>query len=67
VLARRQSKSEAFFASAAGQWDTLRDELFGAASHLQALPALLDERWVVGDLGCGTGHVPPPSRRSSDG
>lgn len=57
VLARRQSKSEAFFASAAGQWDTLREELFGAASHLQALPALLDDTWTVGDLGCGTGHV----------
>ena len=27
------------------------------ASHLQALPALLDERGSVGDLGCGTGQV----------
>ena len=27
------------------------------ASHLQALPGLLDERWIVGDLGCGTGQV----------
>ena len=57
VLARRRTKSEEFFDSAAGQWDKLREELFGAASHLQALPALLDERWVVGDLGCGTGQV----------
>ena len=57
ILARRQSKSEEFFASAAGQWDRLRGEMFGAASHLQALPALLDERWTVGDLGCGTGEV----------
>jgi ArsR family transcriptional regulator len=57
VLARRRSKSEEFFESTAGQWDKLREDLFGAASHLQALPALLDERWVVGDLGCGTGHV----------
>jgi ubiquinone/menaquinone biosynthesis C-methylase UbiE len=57
VLGRRRSKSEEFFDSAAGQWDKLREELFGGASHLQALPALLDERWVVGDLGCGTGHV----------
>ncbi len=57
VLARRQSKSARFFESAAGQWDKLRAEMFGAASHLQALPALLDERWVVGDLGCGTGQV----------
>lgn len=57
VLARRRSASEEFFESAAGQWDKLREDLFGAASHLQALPALLDERWAVGDLGCGTGQV----------
>ncbi len=57
VLARRRTKSEEFFESAAGQWDKLREELFGSAMHLQALPAFLDERWVVGDLGCGTGHV----------
>jgi ArsR family transcriptional regulator len=57
LLARRQSTSQAFFESAAGQWDKLRAEMFGAASHLQVLPALLDERWVVGDLGCGTGEV----------
>jgi ubiquinone/menaquinone biosynthesis C-methylase UbiE/DNA-binding transcriptional ArsR family regulator len=57
VLGRRKSKSEEFFDSAAGQWDKLREELFGGASHLQALPALLDDSWVVGDLGCGTGHV----------
>ena len=57
VLARRRSKSEEFFESAAGQWDKLREDLFGSASHLTAVPALLDERWVVGDLGCGTGHL----------
>jgi len=57
VLARRQSKSEEFFASAAGQWDRLRRELFGGASALHAIPALLDPRWVIGDLGCGTGET----------
>ena len=57
VLARRQSKSQEFFETTAGQWDKLRADLFGTASHLQALPALLDERWIVGDLGCGTGQV----------
>src|SRR5881396_1707860 len=36
VLGRRQSKSEEFFASAAGQWDRLRRELFGGASALHA-------------------------------
>src|SRR5262245_15140161 len=57
VLGRRQSKSEEFFASAAGQWDRLRRDLFGGASALHALPALLDPAWTVGDLGCGTGET----------
>src|SRR5580765_7034904 len=57
VLGRRQTKSEAFFASAAGQWDRLRRELFGGASALQALPALIDPSWTIGDLGCGTGET----------
>lgn len=57
VLGRRQSKSQAFFESAAGRWDLLREELFGSASHLQTLPALLDPSWIVGDLGCGTGQL----------
>jgi ubiquinone/menaquinone biosynthesis C-methylase UbiE/DNA-binding transcriptional ArsR family regulator len=57
VLARRQTKSEEFFASAAGQWDRLRQDMFGRASALQVLPALLDPGWVIGDLGCGTGQT----------
>ena len=57
VLERRQTKSQEFFASAAGQWDRLREEMFGRASYLHALPGLLDPAWVVGDLGCGTGQV----------
>ena len=57
VLARRQSKSQAFFASTAGQWDRVRDELFGSTFHLQALLSLLGEDLVIGDLGCGTGQV----------
>jgi ArsR family transcriptional regulator len=57
VLARRQAKSEEFFASAAGQWDRLRQELFGRASALHALPAFLDRNWTIGDLGCGTGET----------
>jgi ArsR family transcriptional regulator len=57
VLGRRQTRSQEFFESAAGQWDRLRQELFGRGSQLQALAAFLDASWVVGDLGCGTGHV----------
>jgi ArsR family transcriptional regulator len=57
VLADRQTKSQQFFESAAGQWDKLRADLYGRGSHLLSLPALLDPSWTVGDLGCGTGEV----------
>jgi ubiquinone/menaquinone biosynthesis C-methylase UbiE len=57
VLARRRSKSEEFFASASGEWDRVREELFGDTFQLHALLALLDRDVVVGDLGCGTGKV----------
>src|SRR4029450_5048785 len=57
VITRRQTASQEFFESGAGRWDKIRGELFGRASHLHALGGLLDERWFVGDLGCGTGQV----------
>ena len=57
VLAKRRSKSEEFFASASGQWDHLRAELFGDRFHLHALLALIDPAMTIGDLGCGTGQV----------
>ena len=57
VLAARRSQSQEFFSSAAGQWDRLREELFGRDFHLHASAGLLDPTWVVGDLGCGTGSM----------
>src|SRR6266851_2448019 len=57
ALAERRTKSQEFFSSSAGQWDRMRDELFGDRFHLAALAALADQRWMVGDLGCGTGQV----------
>src|SRR5215213_5802924 len=57
VLAKRRSKSEEFFASASGQWDHLRSEMFGDRFHLHAMLALIDPSLTVGDLGCGTGQV----------
>jgi len=57
VVAERQSRSRAFFSSAAGQWDRLRREMFGERFDLLALAGLLDEDWVVADLGCGTGQI----------
>src|SRR5262245_66207758 len=57
VLAERRTKSQEFFSSSAGQWDRMRDELFGDRFHLAALAAFADRDWTVGDLGCGTGQV----------
>ena len=57
ALAQRRSKSQEFFSSSAGQWDRMRDELFGDRFHLAALGALASSEWVAGDLGCGTGQV----------
>jgi len=57
VMAKRRAASEEFFTSAAGRWDALRTELFGARTELVALPGLIDDSLVVGDLGCGTGTV----------
>jgi ArsR family transcriptional regulator len=57
VIAKRRSKSEEFFSSASGQWDLLREELFGDTFHLHALLALIDSEATVGDLGCGTGQL----------
>jgi ArsR family transcriptional regulator len=57
VLSDRRSKSQAFFKTAAGQWDHLRNELFGKQFAVLSLLGLMDEKWVVGDLGCGTGQV----------
>jgi ubiquinone/menaquinone biosynthesis C-methylase UbiE/DNA-binding HxlR family transcriptional regulator len=56
VLSERSTKSQQFFSTSAGQWDRMRLELFGRRSDV-ALLGLLDERWQVADLGCGTGAV----------
>jgi SAM-dependent methyltransferase len=56
VLAQRQSKSREFFAASAVSWDAVRTELFGVASEF-GLFGLLDDAWVLGDLGAGTGRL----------
>jgi ArsR family transcriptional regulator len=57
VLAERRSTSQEFFASTAAGWDHLRTEMFGDRADLGALLGLIDDRWVVGDLGSGTGRI----------
>ena len=56
-LEQRRSRSQAFFASTAGQWDKLRVELYGQSCTTEALVALLPSDWIIADLGCGTGHL----------
>ncbi len=56
-LGQRQKHAEAFFAGAAGQWDRLRQQLYGTNFNHEATLALLPPTWVVADLGCGTGHL----------
>src|SRR5258707_1288142 len=57
ALTERRTKSQEFFSSSAGQWDRVRDELFGDRFHLLALAAFAESHWTVGDLGSGTGAV----------
>jgi ArsR family transcriptional regulator len=57
VLDRRRTKSQEFFATAAGKWDRLRGDLFGDTFYLWAVLGLIDSTLTVGDLGCGTGQL----------
>src|SRR5688572_3988793 len=57
VLVQRRTRSQEFFSSASGQWDSVRAELFGDRADLFGLVGLLSADWTVGDLGCGTGRI----------
>lgn len=57
VLAKRRDRALIFFRDSAETWDKMRADMIGARTDLLALLDLLDEQWVVGDLGCGAGHI----------
>jgi ubiquinone/menaquinone biosynthesis C-methylase UbiE len=57
VLAKRRDKAQIFFFNQSDVWDKMRADMIGARTDLLALLDLLDESWVVGDLGCGAGHI----------
>jgi ubiquinone/menaquinone biosynthesis C-methylase UbiE len=57
VLAKRRDRAQIFFLNSANAWDAMRTEMIGARTDLLALLDLLDPSWVVGDLGCGAGHI----------
>jgi ArsR family transcriptional regulator len=57
ILAKRRDKAQVFFLNSANLWDAMRTEMIGVRTDLLALLDLLDPTWVVGDLGCGAGHI----------
>lgn len=57
VLAERRTDSQAYFGRVAGEWDAVRQDLFGTRFTSHALLELLAGPWIVADLGCGTGNV----------
>lgn len=57
VVAARRLDSQAFFGRVAGEWDDVRNELFGRGFTAQGLLGLLPRDWTVADVGCGTGNV----------
>src|SRR5215212_5504843 len=57
LLASKQEDGQAFFAGAAGQWDKLRGELYGARFSDAAVTALLPSDYIIADLACGTAPV----------
>ncbi len=60
VLCRRRDRHGAFFSQLGRRWDTLREESFGAAFHLEAFISLLPNEWTVADIGTGTGYLLGP-------
>jgi SAM-dependent methyltransferase len=57
VIAERKTDSLAFFGRFSGEWDHLRNGLFGERFTSLALLSLLRPDWIVGDIGCGTGNA----------
>jgi ArsR family transcriptional regulator len=57
VLERRRLRSAEFFANAAERWDEVREQLFGPTANLLPMLGLIQEDWVVADLGVGTGAL----------
>lgn len=57
VLADRRTDTQSFFGRVAGEWDSVRTELFGGFFTFHGLLSLLPPHWTVADLGCGTGNA----------
>ncbi len=56
VIAARRA-GNGFFSRVGGDWDIIRNELFGSLVGWEAALGLLQPNAVVADLGCGTGEI----------
>ena len=57
VLAERKTDSLSFFGRVGGDWDAIRNELFGERITALGLLSLVHRDWIVADIGCGTGNA----------
>lgn len=57
VLAERKTDSLSFFGRVGGEWDAIRNELFGERITALGLLSLVHRDWTVADIGCGTGNA----------
>jgi ArsR family transcriptional regulator len=57
VLTERRLDSKDYFGRIAGDWHEIRHALFGQGFTAPALLALVDPKWTIADLGCGSGDV----------
>lgn len=57
VIAERKLDSKDFFGRVAGDWNEIRHSLFGEGFTAPALLAMVNPKWTVADLGCGSGDV----------
>ena len=57
VIAERKMDSKDFFGRVAGDWNEIRHSLFGEGFTAPALLAMINPKWTIADLGCGSGDV----------
>ena len=57
VIADRKTDSLSFFGRVGGEWDAIRNELFGERITALGLLSLVSADWTVADIGCGTGNA----------
>ena len=57
VLDTRKLDARTFYGRTRGDWEAIRDELFGNRFPRYVLAGLLPPDWTIVDLGCGTGET----------